>query len=100
MGEVQPHLYQWIEDVGQLDINPEIILINAYEREPIMYKGYLFQKTKEYMPIEATEEELKDVKKIIGEVKNIKNVNEFFSIYYNEEIKDYKLDPLYGPRDF
>ena len=100
LGEVSPHLYQWIEDVGQLGINPEIILINAYEREPIMYKGYLFKNTKEYMPVEATEEELEDVKKCIGEVKNIKDVNEFLSIYHDKEVKDFKLDPLYGPRDF
>lgn len=98
-GEVYPHLYQWVEDVSKLRIQPEIIFISAYDKEPIMYKGYIDTVAKTYLPVEPTIEEMKEVYEIIGEVKNIKDFNEFNKII---QILDFelKLNPLYGKKDF
>lgn len=102
LGEVAPHVYEWVEDIdlsNQMGLVPEIIFINAYEREPIMYKGYVFSNSLEYMPIEPAFEEMEKVTKLIGEVKNIKDFNEFIKITGIDN-REYKLDPLYGKRDF
>lgn len=74
LGEVRPHIYQWIEvDVKE----PNIIFVKTYDGPSILYKGRVFLDTFEYIPEKIKSNELEDLEKIIGKIGIVKNFNIF-----------------------
>lgn len=88
VGEVLHQVYQWIEKDVE---NPQIILVNAYECEPRLFKGYVFNKTNTYMPTEIIDGELEDINKIVGDVEIIKDFNLFNEKSLHAPNTTYKL---------
>ena len=64
--EIFSHLYQWVEEAKD---NPIIILIHAYDGEPTIFKGYIYNKTKQYKPVDILDKELEDVEICVGKLK-------------------------------
>jgi hypothetical protein len=58
------HLYQWMEEDKE---TPMIILLHAYECKPQMFKGYLFCKTEKYQDIPILNDEINELKTLLGE---------------------------------
>lgn len=70
LGEVQifSHLYQFIESDKD---RPMIILINAYESDAKIFKGFLYNLTSTYKSISITDEELNTLETYIGKATQV-----------------------------
>jgi len=70
LGEVGvfTHIYQWVEDVNE---NPIVIIINAYEGKPKVFKGYIYNKTKQYKSIPVKDNELLDIESYVDKIEQM-----------------------------
>ena len=76
VGGIMSHLYQWVEkDVDE----SKIILVCAYEGEPIVFKGLLFMRStpKTYVSVDLLKAEQDSIELIVGPVRVITDINEF-----------------------
>jgi hypothetical protein len=91
LGEVGlfSHLYEWIEKV---DENPKVILINAYEGKPKVFKGYIYTKSNQYKSVPVETNELQEVINLVGEVEQ-KDFKEFIvsTLLDNEYYNSFQL---------
>lgn len=89
LGEVpvmMSHLYQFIK---VQDKHQPIIFVRAYDvPEPLIWHGYLFMNDCEYQNLSLKGIDLSDVKKILGDVKEIKDFKEFIKGHYMESYFD------------
>lgn len=95
LGEIQlfSHVYQFIENVEE---NPKIILIHAYECDTKVFKGFLYNKSGTFKSVELLENEIKKLENYCGKVTQVDfdkiiKETEFADLYKNfkkqEEVK-------------
>jgi hypothetical protein len=86
--EFGSHLYTFREKEKQ---EPQIVLIRAYDVEPVLWCGLLFNSTKKIVNMPKRELDLTDVNNILGSVKRVDSFKEFIKGHsYESQFKDYE----------
>ena len=85
VGEIQmfSHVYQFFENVEE---NPKIILIHAYDCDTKVFKGFLYDKSKTFINVDLLENETKKIEGYCGRVTQVG---------FDEFIKETQFADLY-----
>lgn len=84
LGEVSPHLYQWLSKDDTKELRPTII-VRAYDTSPKIFKGIILSKSQEYYPLEITED-LSELESFVGELEVVTDLKDL-----SEDLKGFKL---------
>ena len=85
IGEIQifSHVYQFVENVEE---NPKIILIHAYESETKVFKGFLYNNSGTFKSVDLLETEIKEIENYCGKLTQLD---------FDEVIKETEFADLY-----
>lgn len=90
IGEINSfsHLYQFIENVEE---NPKIILIQAYECDAKVFKGFLYNNSKTFINIDLLDNEIEEIEKYCGDATQIDFDELIKETDFAEFYEDYKI---------
>lgn len=88
IGEIQmfSHLYQFVENIEE---EPKVILIHAYECDTKVFKGFLYNNSKTFKNVELLKNEIKEIESCCGKLTQVD---------FNEVIKETEFAEFY--KDF
>lgn len=80
------HIYQFVEQNKE---SPMVILVNTYDGNNNIFKGYLFLESKTFSGVKLTEYEKNKIEEYTGELDEISFDKLINNTIYKEEFKDF-----------
>lgn len=70
LGELAPftHFYQFMQSDAEV---PLTIIVHAYECDAVVFKGYLFNKTRSFEVVPLTEHEKSKLEDVVGNITEV-----------------------------
>lgn len=89
IGEIQifSHVYQFIENVEE---NPKIILIHAYECDAKVFKGFLYNNSRTFKSVDLSENEIEKLEEYCGKLTEVDFDDLIKETEFAEFYKDFK----------